>query len=106
MWVDHHIMTSKSCATSENLATEKMVQGECRKCSPSNTELPQITSVHNFSNAERRMGMLVCQMQLLVMKPGFIIMTDNEKTINGMASSVSPHKKKIQGANFCRRSHS
>jgi hypothetical protein len=42
------------------------------------------------------MGMLVHQTQLLVMEPGFIIMTHNEKTINGMASSVSLHKKQFK----------
>jgi hypothetical protein len=98
----HGVENQQIWPSSQNLATEKLVQGGCRKCSPSNKEHPQNTSVHNFSNAERKMGMFVCQTQLLVMKTGFIIITHNEKTINGMASSVSPNRKKIQGADFCR----
>jgi hypothetical protein len=38
------------------------------------------------------------------MKPGFIIMTHNEKTINGMASVITTQET-IQGAEFCMQSH-
>jgi hypothetical protein len=72
MWNDCHITTSKLCATtgsgkpavratSENLDTENVVQGGCRKCSPSNTKLPLNTSAQNFSRAVGKMGMLFCQ---------------------------------------------
>jgi len=73
----------------------------CRKCSPSNTKLPQNTSAQNFSSAVRKMGMLFCQTQLLAIKPGFIIMTHNEKTINGIVPLVITTQETIQGADFC-----
>jgi hypothetical protein len=45
-------------------------------------------------------GDVFCQTQLLAIKPGFIIMTHNEKTINGMVSLVITTQETIQGADF------